>query len=274
MATTATRPAAALPVLMYHHVSPVPGLVTLPPELFRAQMERLVREGWHSVGCAELEAFLAGQALPAKSVMITFDDGYLDNFVHAHPVLESLGLHAVMFVVTGWLGDGPVRSGQQACPGHDECKTRIAAGDPDSVIVRWSELEVMQAAGTFEFHSHTHSHARWDRLVDDESARRSALAEDLCRSREALKARLGFNDRHLCWPQGYFQPVYPAVAKEQGFDHLYTTRPGTNLPQGDALDIRRIVAKDKPAPWLTRRLGIYSSPLLSRLYSGLKGSGA
>lgn len=274
MASTATRPAAALPVLMYHHVSPTPGLVTLSPEVFRKQMEQLARGGWHSVGCAELEAFLAGRPLPAKSVMITFDDGYLDNFVHAHPVLASLGLHAVMFVVTGWLGDGPVRPGHQSCPGHEECKLRIASGDADGVIVRWSEVEAMQAAGTFEFHSHTHSHTRWDRQIEDPVARRDALSEDLHQSRQILKSRLGFDDRHLCWPQGYFQDDYLPVAKEQGFDHLYTTRAGTNLPGGDRLDIRRIVAKDKPAPWVTRRLSIYSSPMLSRLYAGLKGGGA
>ena len=74
---------------------------------------------------------------------------------------------AVIFTVTGWLGEGPVREGSPETPDHRECKRRIAAGDADSVILRWSEAERLQAAGVFEFHSHTHTHTRWDKTVAD-----------------------------------------------------------------------------------------------------------
>lgn len=74
-----------LPILMYHHVSPNPGLVTLSPAAFREQMAWLARSGWHTPGAREIEAFHQGQPLPRKSVVITFDDGYLDNWVHAQP---------------------------------------------------------------------------------------------------------------------------------------------------------------------------------------------
>jgi len=263
--------AKALPVLMYHHVAPVPGLVTLAPAVFRQQMERIARDGWQTIGSEDLERFFAGQPLPAKSVMITFDDGYLDNFVHAHPVLEEFGQKAVLFVVTGWVGDGPVRSGPQSCPGHGECKRRIAAGDADSVILRWSEIEAMRSAGTFEFHSHTHSHTRWDQVLPDGEARREALAADLDQSRRTLGERLGRADSHLCWPQGYFQEDYIPVAARIGFTHLYTTVPHANPVRGDASHIGRVVAKERGAGWLSRRLKIYSSSVLAGLYGGLKG---
>ena len=170
---------------MYHHVSPAPGLVTVSPATFRAQMSWLARHGYRSVGADDLAAFLEGQALPAKSVMITFDDGYLDNWVHAHPVLAELGLSATLFVVTGWLGDGPVRpyAGQRetppACPDHRTCMERIRADAADEVMLRWSEVEAMRAAGTFEFHSHTHTHTRWDKQVADPAERDRRLGADL-----------------------------------------------------------------------------------------------
>lgn len=259
----------ALPVLMYHHVSPSPGLVTVSPACFRAQMERLARDGWRSIGTAELEAFFAGQPLPAKSCLITFDDGYLDNFVHAHPALAELGLQALLFVVTGWLGDGPARQAGD-CPDHGECKRRIAAGDADSVVMRWSEAEAMQAAGVFEFHSHTHSHARWDKEIADTQARRAALAADLAQSRAALAGRLGVASRHLCWPQGYYDAQYLAVAGEAGFDHLYTTEVRINRPGGATHRIGRFVTKERPGDWLEKRTRLYANPWLGGIYSAFR----
>ena len=114
-----------LPVLMYHHVSPNPGLVTLSPEIFREQIAALAAAGWRSIGSKDLEDFLAGQPLPAKSVLISFDDGYVDNFIHAHPVLREFGMTALLFIVTGWIGDGSLRTAAD-CPDHRECKRRIA----------------------------------------------------------------------------------------------------------------------------------------------------
>lgn len=98
-----------VPVLMYHHISPSPGLVTVSPDHFAAQMHWLKRHGYTALTLDALAGFLAGEPVPDKSVVITFDDGYVDNWVHAHPVLQATGLHAVLFVITRWLTDGPVR---------------------------------------------------------------------------------------------------------------------------------------------------------------------
>ena len=263
----------ALPVLMYHHVSPAPGLVTLSPENFRDQIAALAAAGWRSIGCTELENFLAGQPLPEKSVMLSFDDGYLDNFIHAHPVLREFGMKAVLFVVTGWIGDGAARAVAD-CPDHRECKRRIAAGDTDSVMLRWSEIEQMRAAGTFEIHSHTHSHTRWDQSIADPAQRLLALEADLLASRQILTARLGIDDRHLCWPQGYFDSHFQQVAKSAGFTHLYTTEPGVVRRDLDLTRIPRLVVKDKPAAWFGQRMALYGQPLLSALYLGLKSGKA
>lgn len=256
---------------MYHHVSPNPGLVTVSPEAFRTQMECIARDGWKTINSEELEAFFLGKPLPEKSVMLTFDDGYLDNFVHAHPVFEEFGLNAMLFIVTDWMGEGPVRRHSDRCPDHQECKRRIAAGESDSVMLRWSEVEAMQRAGTFEFHSHTHTHTRWDKTLPDGLARLEAIAEELGKSRTKIKEKLGFEDRHLCWPQGYYQESYVDLAAHLGFDHCYTTRPTVNRCCGDRRHIGRIVTKETNGAWTAQRLNIYSSPWLGGLYNLLKG---
>jgi peptidoglycan/xylan/chitin deacetylase (PgdA/CDA1 family) len=267
------KPARSVPVLMYHHVSPSPGLVTITPEHFADQMRGLVAAGYRTLSTDEFAAYLAGTPVPDKSVLLTFDDGYLDNWVYAHPVLAALGLKAVMFVVTGWIADGPAHAHAgtgnplPATPEHNACEAAIAAGRADEVIVRWSEIEAMRAAGTFEFHSHSHTHTRWDKTCPDAAAKRTGLADDLARSRATLEHRLGNVSDHLCWPYGYFDDDYVAAARAAGFRHLYTTRRGPCC-LGDAPDhIRRIVIKDKPASWLISRLWLYRQPRLATWYS-------
>ncbi|EHN3185046.1 polysaccharide deacetylase family protein, partial [Escherichia coli] len=111
-----------LPVLMYHHVSRCPGLVTLSPETFCEQMKWLADNNWRTVTSAELEYFYQGGTLPRKSVMLTFDDGYLDNWLRAWPVLKEYNLHAHIFLITGLIGKGNVRSRQEQEYSHRDCE--------------------------------------------------------------------------------------------------------------------------------------------------------
>jgi peptidoglycan/xylan/chitin deacetylase (PgdA/CDA1 family) len=262
---------------MYHHVSPNPGLVTVSPATFLSQMAWLARHGYRTVGCDDLAAFLAGDPLPDKSVLITFDDGYLDNYVHAHPVLREHGLRAAVFLVTGWIGDGPARahagSGHSVpeCLTHRQCMERVATGETDPVMLRWSEVEAMRAAGSFEFHSHTHTHTRWDQRIAEPEARLRALAGDLQASAAALASRLGRASDHLCWPQGYYDAGYQRIAREAGYRYLYTVEKGTNRPRTSPDAIRRIVVKDRTGGWFASRLWTYRQPLLGELYARLRG---
>lgn len=266
-----------LPVLMYHHVSPQPGLVTCSPENFRAQMEWLARNGWNTLSTAAFAESLASGVFPKKSVLITFDDGYLDNWVYAHPVLREFGLQATIFLITGWIGDGPVRAhiGQSGMPtvlNHKQAMADAREGRFDNAFLRWSEVEAMRAAGTVDFQSHTHTHTRWDRVVTDPLARDIALADDLTASRASLAMRLGETTSHLCWPQGYFDERYQQVALATGFTHLYTTEHGVVRAGSEPARLPRIVAKDKGGHWFGRRMGIYGHALLSSLYLAVKKS--
>jgi peptidoglycan/xylan/chitin deacetylase (PgdA/CDA1 family) len=267
-----------LPVLMYHHVSPKPGLVTCSPENFRAQMGWLAKNGWKTLSTAAFSDALVTGRMPKKSVLVTFDDGYLDNWVYAYPVLKEFGLRATIFLITGWIGNGLLRphDGQRGVPDVPTHKQAMAAavdGTLDEAFLRWSEVEAMRATNTFDFHSHTHTHTRWDRQVVDQSERDEALARDLAASRLALSERLGEVGPHLCWPQGYFDPNYQRLAKAAGFTHLYTTEHGVVRNTTDLARIPRLVAKDKSAAWFARRMALYGRPLLSAIYLSLK-SGA
>ncbi|WP_018152516.1 polysaccharide deacetylase family protein [Leeia oryzae] len=267
--------AKAIPVLMYHHVTPQAGLVTVSPDSFEAHMRYLSEHGWNTITCDQLADFMADkQALPAKSVLITFDDGYLDNYVYAHPILEKYQQKAALFIVTDWIGDGEPRDiakcqSSVSCPDHKACKRAIADGHHDEVMLRWSEIEYMQKMGTFEFHSHTHTHTRWDKV--DPQNKLASMIQECELSRKQLITHMGRASAHLCWPQGYYESDYQHLAIGHGFSHLYTTEKGMVTPETLPTQIPRVVVKDKPASWLATRLWLFSSPLLGKLYTQLRG---
>lgn len=268
-----------VPILMYHHISPAPGLVTCSPDNFRAQMQWLAEQGWKTLSLAEFSAGLGSGKWPSKSVLLTFDDGYLDNWVYAYPVLKEFGLHATIFLITKWVGEGEARpyfglknnAALPSVPNHRHAMQYAKDGQYDAAFLRWSEVEAMRAAGCCDFHSHTHSHTRWDQQIPEQAARDAALAEDLAASRHTLLTRLGERAPHLCWPQGYFDRHYQAVAQAAGFTHLHTTQPGVVRPSTDPLALPRLVVKDKGADWFAGRMRMYAHPVWSRLYLRLKG---
>jgi peptidoglycan/xylan/chitin deacetylase (PgdA/CDA1 family) len=277
--STSLNTALAVPVLMYHHVSPAAGAVTVSPVHFADQIAMLAREGYTTLGAQAFSEYLAGKPVPAKSVVLTFDDGYLDNWVHAHPVLAEHGFTALGFLVSGWVNSGPARSNATDSTsarnlpgllGHSAAKAAIEAGESDRAIMRWSEIEAMRQAGTFEFHSHTHTHTRWDRVSANPVTKRARLRDDLLQARAALVQHLGGVSDHLCWPQGYFDTDYVEEAHAAGFRHLYTVEPGTNQRHGNPARILRLDVRDKPGTWLKSRLWVNSRPLLSRLYLTIK----
>ncbi|MFC0402714.1 polysaccharide deacetylase family protein [Paraburkholderia rhizosphaerae] len=284
-----TRVALAVPVLMYHHVSPTPGMITVSPAHFAEQIACLARRGYRTLNARELADYLRGAPVAPKSVVITFDDGYLDNWVHAHPVLQRYGFSAICFLVSAWPGDGPARphassGGCGKLPyllSHAESEDAIAKGRADDAILRWSEIEAMRRCGTFEFHSHTHCHARWDMVTRNRGEKRERLHDDLVRARDTLRSRLGEVSNHLCWPQGYYDDDYLDVALSAGFRHFYTCDRGTNsfrrwsasqplTPAFPGHSIRRLEVRDRSAAWLASRLWVHARPLVSRAYLAIK----
>ncbi|MGV8959279.1 MAG: polysaccharide deacetylase family protein [Stenotrophomonas sp.] len=271
--------ARSVPVLMHHHVSPSPGMITVSPENFESQIAWLARTGWTSLTLAQYADFIAGKPVPRKSIVITFDDGYLDNWVYAHPILAKYGMHAVVFVVTGWMGEGPPRAhaGQigltlPATPNHRDCEAAILReGRADDVMMRWSEARAMIAAGTFEVHCHTHTHTRWLQQDISRDQKREGISGDLSMARSVLQQQLGATSDTLCWPYGDFDEDYLSIARAQGFKHLHTTHPfGRNLVGGDPAHIYRFAIRNRPASWLRKRIALSYHPLLAPLFNRFK----
>ena len=86
---------------MYHHVNPDGNFINVTPEIFEKHIRYLSEEGINALNTADFLLILAGkQPPPKRPVMITFDDGWLDNWSYAFPVLRRYHMKAVIFVVT------------------------------------------------------------------------------------------------------------------------------------------------------------------------------
>ncbi len=92
-------------ILTYHSIDKSGSVVSVSPEKFRKQMLYLSESSFNVVSLSEiLAAFHERRLLPAKTVVITFDDGYRNVYTEAFPVLDSYGFTATVFLITNYCG--------------------------------------------------------------------------------------------------------------------------------------------------------------------------
>lgn len=252
-----------VPVLMYHHVNPHRGdTVTVTPEVFDGQMRYLAEQGYRTLSLDELGAYLRGElALRERAVVVTFDDGWLDNYRYAFATLARYRIKATIFVVTGRTGQCGCQEGAAAAeiPSHGAAKRLIADGAAGKVVLGWELIEEMARSGLIEFHSHTVSHRKCGELAGEE------LRTEIEESKRVMEERLGRPCRFLCWPYGSFNAEGVALARQAGYEGVFTVRPDVVRPGTDPYAIPRIVVKDSVS-WFKSRLQIYTSPLWAPLY--------
>ena len=252
--------ALSVSVLMYHHVLKKSGFIASSAEDFASQMRFLAEAGYKTLTMSEFIAYKKGElAVPKKSVLITFDDGWKDNYVYAYQVLREFGLRATIFLVTQWIERASERRGEFIELTHSEYK-KAATQRPQDVFLSLDEIAAMR--DVFDFHSHTHTHF-------DEYFGALSPEENFTRCREFMRVNLDIEDRLLCWPRGKYDANLIRLAGQAGYEAFFTTQRGINRPDGDLSAIKRIAAK-KDAAWLKRTLFIYQNDILGGIYSKIK----
>ena len=154
---------ASVPILCYRNISPVCGIT---PAEFRAHLEWLASHGWHSVPLDQAIDYVKGGAEPPKlSYALTFDDCYLDNWVHAAPILREYGVRASFGCVTAFLHDGPRRPDasdagadlRELPVARDAWDRAIERNDPTAFMNR-KELKALVEQQGHGLFGHTHTH--------------------------------------------------------------------------------------------------------------------
>lgn len=200
-------------ILMYHMVSEHrPGAkfnkLRVPPAMFEYQVRWLKENGWHFALMSELSD---PDRLPAKTVAITFDDGFQDNWRNAHPVLQKYGARATLYLVV----DRFERDWSTSKKAHHDSGELMREPKLSD-----DEVRTMLASGCWELGGHTLTHANLARL--DEAAK----AAEIAGGREQLEQRFDTPVRSFAYPFGIYDAQDVRLTEAAGFDNAVTTVEG------------------------------------------------
>ena len=224
---TSTRK-IGLPVIVYHIVRPSYGndsaaikALALTPETFDAEMDYLGTAGYHVVQFSDLENYFAnGTPLPMNPIIISFDDGWSDQFTYAFPILEKYHYTATFFVFTNAIGR----------PG----------------FLSWDNLNALVATG-MTIGSHSESHPYLSHISDP-----TKLWNEINGSKQILQDHLGITVNEFAYPFGMYNAYIISLVQKAGYksargdffsgeqsvDRLYTLS-AMNAPTTTALFERR-----------------------------------
>lgn len=172
-------------ILMYHQIAELPRVVdplglSVPQDQFEQQMNYLARNRYVCLTLAEaVQYILHDEHAPARSFVLTFDDGYQDVLLKALPILKKFGFTATVFMVAGHMG---MKSDWQ---GQD--------GDRAGQLMSQAEARELLQHG-FIFGSHTLSHP-FLHMLDERS-----VLEELRMSKALLQERLHERVDYFSYP--------------------------------------------------------------------------
>lgn len=220
-----TLPNDSVPILMYHKVSPAslmngPGMRVSPGQ-FEKQMRYLSQSGYNTISLDQLyDHWDNGTTLPKQPVVITFDDGYEDNYIFAFPVLKKYKQKATIFLVYNEIG------------GYNEwdAKTNPARR---LRLLSWPQIYEMQKNG-ISFESHTLTHPRLSEISPQ------TASTEIILSKAKLGEALGKPVNFIAYPYGKSNKEVREIVRKAGYRAAVTTMTGTNTPNDDRFYLKRL----------------------------------
>ncbi len=185
----------SIPILYYHSIDYEEGNeLRVPAEEFDAHMELLHKEGYKSITPDELYAyFYKGGTLPDKPILITFDDGYEDNYTNGFPIAQKYGFVGTIFMVTDWI-------------------------DGRNYLKREQIKEMSQAGWVIASHTRSHPY-----LTGMNQEQRKVELEG---SRKVLEEILGHPIKYFAYPYGVYDQDIINDSKATGYTMAFTTERG------------------------------------------------
>lgn len=180
-----------IPVLMYHVVREnIPdndnAYLYVSPNKFREQLMGIKNKGYTFITFSDLKEINSGNMeMPSKPIMITFDDGYLNNYVNAYPILEEVGAKATFFISTANINEENVE--------YNEYKLNYMS---------WEQAKEMEDSEFVDIQSHGHEHVPLNSLTYDDAllnirTAHNLIGEKLGKEAIAFSLPNGFTTKEL-----------------------------------------------------------------------------
>ena len=205
-----------VPVLTYHMIGyPETERMranTVTPESFKKQMAFIKKHGYRALSLDEYyEGLKAGKNFCCHSAVITLDDGMLDNYTEAFPVLKEFGIPAAFFVPTA----------------------KIGMADQ----MTWDQLKEITAS-RITVGSHTQNHLYLPDFPKEVQMR------EIVESKKAIESHLGMPAYYFAYPIGGFNEDVKKMARAAGYRLAFTTNRGQDCYNHDLFELKRIRSKD------------------------------
>lgn len=191
-----------LAILMYHHIGPVTDekerKYFISPEMFEKQICLIKEKGYYALRLEEVEeAYFQKKTLPEKSVLITLDDGWLDNYTYAFPLAKKHNIPITIFLSTALIGK-------------------------EDQLLNWEQVKEMHESGQVSFSSHGAHHKRLRDLSDEE------VLSELNESKNMLEDFFSSPVYSFCYPFGACDKRVRGLFKQTDYIFDFGTRKGLN----------------------------------------------
>jgi peptidoglycan/xylan/chitin deacetylase (PgdA/CDA1 family) len=190
-------------VLCYHRFEDKPkDSLAIKPGDFEAQMQSLKDNGITVIPMADFLAWRRGEkSIPAKSAVVSIDDGYISGYSVAWPILKKFGYPFTMFIYTDYVKGGPKSGGQS---------------------ITWEQLGEMRDAGV-DIQSHTVSHSSLNaRKGKTDEQYLAWLKNEISGSKELLEQHLGIQIKAIAYPYGLHNDAVREAVKQAGYEAAFT----------------------------------------------------
>ena len=227
------RPRYVVPILMYHSISDDAGSsLHVSPDNFSRQMAFLKKSGYEVISLDDLvRGKKEGRKFTPGTVVITFDDGYKNNYLYAFPVLAKHDMPATIFLITNYV-------------------------DAKNDYVTWDQVRLMMSKG-IDFGGHTRSDVYLPSVKDQKS-----LENEVSGPKKDIESKTGMKAKYFCYPTGGFNENVKEAVKKAGYKGACTTNRGIDRFNNDVYELNRVKVTNsdmtKPFHFRAKLSGYYN----------------
>ena len=235
-AVAAENESVCVPIIVYHNVQPKRSNYSITPGEFESDLQYLAREHYTAVTMNQLMDYVSGgESLPTKPIVLSFDDGYLDNYRYVYPLIKKYDTQIVLSIIAKNTDDF----------------TQYPDDNLDYSHVTWTQLKEMADSGLVDVENHTYN------LHSDKNGRigcmqkagesyqqyEKILSDDLMKCQNEISVHIGSLPATFTYPYGKISKNAEPILKELGFRATLTCNFGVNRINRDPAclyDLKRI----------------------------------